>query len=308
MSRTLSVPGCSSLPRYVLFLAVAVGLALTSPANAGIGNPIKKAKEKLQKATEQKAEPSSAPDAAAQQPVVFDDVVVELTGARLDAIVTAFRKSKEAGAGRPALVEKLNRAADDRAKHLDKHGRAMEQLRNKRGDVEACYQEGYQTAQDRRLEEYKTRALTDPALLQKFQQAAMEHNAAAARGDSAAIQKLQAVMHAEVLPTREDSTKVRQSCGPIPPRSAAEDREDAIEKEIAGLEEQIRTIDERVAEAQSKEGGLDRHQWGVALERIEMYLSWMKSSAASKSAPRGFSPGELEALEKRLETLRAALG
>ena len=307
MSCTPSASIWSTLPCRALLVAGLASIVLTSPANAGIGNPIKKAKEKLQKATEQKAEPSPAPDAG-QQPVVFDNVVVELTGARLDAIVTAFRKSKEAGAGRPALVEKLNRATDDRAKHHDKHGRAMEQLRNKRGEVEACWQEGYQNAQDRRLEEYKTRALTDPALLQKFQQAAMEHNAAVAKGDSAAIQKLQAAMHAEVLPTREDSTKVRQSCGPMPPRSAAEDREDAIEKEIAGLEEQIRTIDEKVAEAQSKEGGLDRHQWGVALERIEMYLAWMKSRSASKSPPRGFSPGELEALEKRVETLRAALG
>jgi hypothetical protein len=122
------------------------------------------------------------------------------------------------------------------------------------------------------------------------------------------MKRIMQVFHEETAPSREDSAQVRQSCGPLPPRLPAEDQLDAYERDVASLEEQIRGIDEKVAAAQAKEGGLDRNQWGMALERIQMYLDWMRSKPDTPRAHRGFSPTELDVLEKYLEQLRAALG
>jgi hypothetical protein len=284
---------------------VAMLLAAASPASARIGSPLKKIKDKIGKA----AEPKSGSDASADKPVAFDDVTVELTDQRIEAILATFDKAREASAGRAPLVQKLNAKKDERGKIWDKNGEAIQDLQRKRSDAEICYHDGYRAAQDRRTEEYKARALGDPALRDKFMRAAQEYNAAAAKGDSTAIAKLQKILEGEVLATSEDSAKVRQSCGPLPPPSGAELKLQALDKDIATLEEEIRQIDEKVAAAQSDEGGLNRQQWGMALDRIQAYLSQVKSQKSdSKAAPRGFSEEELKALEKHIEKLRAALG
>jgi predicted nucleic acid-binding Zn-ribbon protein len=316
-------------------LSLAVSGAVSSSAAARIGNPIKKAKEKLQKAVEPAAEPQTGND------VVFDNVVVELTNARVENIVAAFEKAKQAGAGRSALVEQLNQKNEERGKLMDKEGDAMSALRNKRDDINQCNQEGYSKAKDRKMEEYSKRAMSDPQLMAKFAKIAQENNAAVARGDSAAAARANNGILAEMLPSSEDSAAIRKSCGALPPKSAAEIRLEGLEKEIASLDEQLRAFDQKVAKAQAKEGGLTDQQWGVALERTQMY---MDGSNASANAPRarkgksgnpsgdqgsqngtgnttsdghpatitiqprkGFSNAEVEVLEKHLEKLRAAL-
>lgn len=321
----------SLLPRGTALLACCAILASFSPARADLGGLMKKAKKSVESAVK-KTDPAAAPADAGK--VEFDDVILELNSERVGHILAAYAAAKAAGAGRPALVEKLNKANEDRGALMDKEGEKIQATRNKRSDVEACRYEGYQEAQDRRLEEYKARALTDPALLQKFQRAAAENNAAAAKGDSAAMQRIMQVLHEETAPTREDTLKVQQKCGTLPPKSAAEEKLESFDKQIASYEEQIRQIDEKVADAQDKEGGMDRQQWAMAVERITMYLSNVKnhgsdsggkggSKSGSKSgsgsasgggsgsgykSDRSFSAVEYEALEKRLEELRAAFG
>lgn len=284
-------------------LICATALAVAVPARAGIGDFAKKAKDKAAQAVGKKEQA-----AAGDNKVVFDDVILELTGERLDRVVAAFKASSAASAGRPELVKKVNQASDERHAVLEKNAEKIQSTRQKRDEVELCLHDGYLEVQNQRAEEYREKALTDPALRDRFMRAAQEHNAAAARGDSAAIQSLQATLLAEVLPTREDSARVQQKCGPVPPRLPAEDRLDALDKQIASLSEQIRGIDEKAAEAQAEAGGMNRQQFAMATERIQMYLDWRGSKSYSKSATRGFTPGEIEALEKRLEQLRAALG
>jgi len=60
----------------------------------------------------------------------------------------------------------------------------------------------------------------DPALRDKYAKLAMQYNAAAAQGDSTAIQTMQDAMAEEVLPSKEDSAKVWKDCGQMPPVSA----------------------------------------------------------------------------------------
>ncbi|MGE5177038.1 MAG: hypothetical protein ACM3JJ_11775, partial [Hyphomicrobiales bacterium] len=236
---------------------------LSAPhAEAGIGNPIKKAKEKLGKAAEKATGQSSDQDDAANAEVVFDDATVELTEARITKILAGFDAVRKEGAGRPALVEKRNKLADERGKLEEKEGEKVRELQRKRGDIEVCYNDGYHEARDRKEQEYAQRALTDPALREKFTKIAQENNAAAARGDSAAIARANAAMFAEILPSAEDSAAVRKACGPLPPPSPAEVKLDALGKQVDDVDGQIRDIDDRIAKAQADNGGLTPEQWG----------------------------------------------
>jgi hypothetical protein len=174
--------------------------------------------------------------------------------------------------------------------------------------VEGCRHDALREMTDRKMQEYSQKALTDPTIREKYTKLAMQYNAAAMSGDSVAIQSAQNAMHAVMLPTRDDSLAVYKKCPPIPGPIPAETQLDAMDKQIASLSEEIRKIDEKVAVAQEKQGGMTRDQFWAATERIKMYLSWRQSQSYSKSATRGFTSAEIEALEKYLEKLLAAMG
>jgi hypothetical protein len=281
-----------------LGVSILLLLALASPAaEARIGIP-KKVKDTVSKSAEKKASPQ-----AAEEPVVFDEVILELTEARLADILATCERIKQVSAPRPALVAKLDKANEERSKHLEKHEAKMQSLRDKRSEVESCRQEKIEVIRERKTQEYSQRALSDPALRDKYMKAAAEYNAAAAKGDSTATQKLYEVMYSEILPTKEDSARVAQECGPIPPVSPEEKKMDALDKEIAGTQQQIQDLDKKIAAAQASEkGALTREQWGMAVERIQMFLAQQKSNDAG----RGFSDEEIKAMEKRLEDLKKA--
>ena len=286
-----------AFPRLTLgaaaFVAIAALLATTAPARAGIGNPLKKVKEKIA----QKAAPSQ-PQAITNDTVVFDDVTLELTDERIGKIVGTFKAAKAAGAGRQAAVDKLNKASQQKSDLWDKHGESIMELQRKRDEINGCLHDGYREAQDKLTQEYAQKALTDPAIREKFTKAAMEHNAAAAKGDTAAIRKLNETIFSETIINHEDSVAVQMKCGTPPPPTPQETQIAALDKEIAAHNEEIRAIDMKVAEAQSKEGGMTRDQFAMANERLQMYSAWKKSK--SKQPVRGFTDEEIKAIEKRL--------
>lgn len=296
-------------PPWKLFccstVAVVCALSFATPSSAlpGVGGLAKKAKEKAARAAGVKEEA-----AVGDNTVVFDDEVVELTDDRLGSVIAAFQKAKAASAGRPALVEKLNKVSEERGDLWEKQSEAIMEVQRKRGDVEICLHDGYREAQDRRTKEYTDNALTDPTIREKFTKIAQEYGAAAANGDSVAIKKAQEAMLAVAGPTHEDSLSVRKKCGPVPPPLPAEGKIAEMDKRIAALTGEIRAIDAKVSEAQAEGGGMESQQFAIATERIQMYLSWRGSKSYSKSATRGFTQEEIDALEKRLEELRAALG
>jgi hypothetical protein len=83
-----------------------------------------------------------------------------------------------------------------------------------------------------------------------------------------------------------------------------ESRIEALDKEIAALQEQIRQLDDQVAAAQAKTGGLDPAQWHMAMDRLQYYLDFRRR----KQEPCGFSKAEIAALDARHEKLKAILG
>lgn len=308
MTQRRRFPALAGLPAGATLALLATLLVSVPYADASIGNPIKKAKEKLQKKAEEKAGvDEAAPEAVTDETIVFDDLVLELTEPRLERIAAAFNAAKSAGAGREAAVEKLNQAIDERGRHADKHADAMMEVRNKRSEIEACYGQGYSDAQDRKTQEYSQKALNDPALREKFMKAAMQHNEAAARGDSAAIKAINEVLMSETVIGREDSLAVRKQCGPLPPPTQAEIKMVELDKKVAALTEDLRVIDRNVAAAQAKEVQMEKEQFAMATERIQMYLAWKRYKSKSTPSPRGFTQEEIDAMEKHLAELLAAM-
>lgn len=287
-----------------LFIAFGLVVAADGWALPGVGGLAKKAKEKAAKAAGLEEEEGAIGD----ETVVFDEVVVELTPERLDRIVATYESAKAASAGRPTLVEKLEKVQEERNKHWEKHGEAIQEIRRKRGDVEVCRHDAIEEMTQQKLNEYSQKALTDPAIREKFTAIAQKYNAAAASGDSAATKAAQEAMVAVVMPSREDSLNAYKKCDPVPPPLPSEPKLDEFERQVASLSEQIRAIDKKVSEAQAKQGGMDREQFATAAERIQMYLSWRQSKSYKPSATRGFTSEEIEALEKYLEKLLAAMG
>lgn len=264
------------LSSFVLALA----LSVPSPAMAGIGNPIKKAKDAVTK--EAKKETKSEPEAKPCPAPVFDDVTVELTEARLSRMVDNFHNMESILAPRMGLVEKRNKLMDERGAIWDKNSERIQNLEQKRDDVNGCYHEGYRRASDKKLQEYSQRAMSDPKLLEKYKNLAMQNNAAAAAGDTSAQNKINAGIMEEMLPSREDSAQVRKECGPIPPTTKEEDQIHALDKQIQGLEDEIRKIDDKSAETQAKGLGMTPAQMGTAFERIRGFRGTSKDAAEAK--------------------------
>lgn len=306
--------------RRLLVLAFTALFVTAAPAHARIGNPIKKAKEKLQKAVQPDA---ATPDAAGDE-VTFDNVTLELTNERVEGIVAVYMKAKEAGAGRSELVQQRAAKDTEASKLEEKEGDAMRALRNKRMEVEECTTQGYHDAQQKKAEEFAQRTASgDPKLLEKYAKIAQQNNAGVRAGDSTATARAQGGILEEYLPSSEDSAAVRKSCGPIPPKSPAEVKAEAIQKQIAELDEKIRQIDERIAKAQAKDAKMNDQQWSVALERVQAYLAAAKSGDGGGHAKKkkgeaqnqqssgavkvsGYTKNEIEVLEKHRDQLRVA--
>jgi len=284
---------------WALLLAFGVTLSLATPAQAGFGDLVKKAKDKATKKAE-------APEEATpgEEEVVFDSAVLELTEERLGGVLHALNKAKAVIEGRKPLVAKVEQANEARGAHMEKHEDKIRDIQNKRGDVESCRAEGYQKMYDLRTKEYADKALTDPTIREKFTRIAQENNAAAMRGDSTAIKRAQDAMMAVMLPTREDTLEVQRKCGPLPPQSPAEAALAKLDADLEAANEKLRDYDKKSTQAQAKDSGMNEEQFGIALERIRNYLAWRGDK--KKSNIRGFSEEEIEAMEKRLAEVKSA--
>jgi hypothetical protein len=308
-------------PALAALLACGAVILVLAPAHAGIGDLMKKAKDKAAQAV------AGKPAAATAEPEVvkFDDVTVELTPARLDKIVEALQKANAANTARDALVARLDKLQAERQQLWDKNQKLIETGRAKRDEVRGCCEQAYTNLKEEKSHDFARRQLSgDPALRAKHAKAAAQYNEAAARGDSTAIAKLNEILLSDVQPTKEDSAAVQKKCGAAPPMSPAEKRVDDLDKQIADQQEQIRKLDAGAAGDQAASVGLTAAQWAMAMDRIQAFVAAKpvktsgsgkafglgKSSKSSSSGDneallrRSFSQAERDAMEKRLEELR----
>lgn len=291
MNPLARVPG---LALASLVAAAVLASGLPGAAQAHIGNPMKKMKEKLEKKAESQVAPQASDDGSG--PPVFDDVTVEITEARVGGILKAYSQNQKLAAERAALMDKLNKISEEHGKVSNDNADAIGKLRERRDEVAQCTGTALGEIRDRKSEEYAKHALTDPAIREKNTKAAAQYNAAAAKGDSSAISKLQSILAGEILPDHDDTLAVQKKCGTPPPPSPAEVRLEKLEKDMKDMNEQIRAKDEEMA-AQSEtdhSAGLNRQQFAMALERIQLYLAAKKA----KQKPKQITDEEMKVIEK----------
>lgn len=277
-------------------LAAALCLACVAPARAGI-NPLKKAKDAVTKPAEKKTTQKGS-----DEPPVFDEYTLELTEARIGAMLAACQKAAQAAAARQVIVDKLNKVQDDKYKLDQKEGEKVRELQRKRGDVESCYHDEYEKYIEQRRQELTSRAMSDPSSMSEFTKLLQDYSTASAKGDTAATNKASRAMLKWGAPTKADSAAVRSKCGPIPPHSAAEDQLAAYDKQIEALNKELRDADEKSAKEQAKASGMTAEQWATARERLMVWSDYK----SGKAEPGGFSDAEADAIEKNIDALHEA--
>lgn len=291
--------------RFALALAaLALACAAAPPVHAGLGDLVKKAKDKATQAVVGNPAGTTA-SAGASAPPEFTDELLELTEPRLGQVMKGLEAGNEVLASRGPLVDKRNRLQNEAGALLDQHGKAMDAAREKHDAAERCWSEFLGERKSERNEQMQKTMMNDPVMREKMMALAMEMAEAQAAGDTAAMRKLQRQAEALSGPTREDSLAARQKCGAVPPPHPMDVKVQALQREAAAVEEQIRRNDEQSVAAQAKASGLEPAQFAMARERLIMWLAAIRS--AKGATPRGFSAGELVAFDARRAEIEAAL-
>ena len=290
-----------------LTLIALAGFAVTAAALPGVGGLAKKAKDKAAKAAGVKKEDEGGESegAVTNDTVVFDDMTVELTPKRLDTIVNAYKASAKLMAERQPVVDQMNALNEEKSDFWQKESNTIMETQRKRDEVESCRHDAIREMTDAKMAEYSQTALTDPTIREKYTQIAMKYNAAAAKGDKAAIDAAQKEMLQVIMPSHADSVEATKKCPPEVPLLASEKKMNDYEKRLAALSDKVRRFDLQISESQGQ-NGMTQEQFAVASERIRAFRGWRASKNYKASATKGFTQVEIEAMEERLKDLEAA--
>jgi hypothetical protein len=305
MSRTSSPSFPSRPARFAaLLLAVAIAGLAAPPAHAGLGDLVKKAKDKAAQAVVGKPSTGASQAGGAASPPVFTDDLLELTEPRLGQVLKGLEAGNKVLAGRAPLVQKRDRLQNEAGALIDQNGKAMDAAREKHDAAARCWSEFLDARKSERDEQMQQTVMNDPVMREKMMSLAMEMAEAQAAGDTAAMSKLQRQAAALTGPTHADSVAARQKCGAVPPPHPLDVKVQALQREAAATDEQLRANDEQSVEAQVKASGFEPAQFAMARERLIM---WLQAIRASKALPRGFSEGELAAFDARRAEIETAL-
>lgn len=290
---------------FTLFAVLfALSFAATALALPGVGGLAKKAKDKAAKAAGVKKDEGEP--AIDNSTVVFDEQTLELTLERIDTMISTYKAAGAAVGGRQAIVDQYEKANSERGDYWQKEGETIMETQRKRDEVNTCRGDAIRAMVDAKMKDYSQKALTDPAIRDKYMKIAMQYNAAAAKGDSAAIANAQSAMMDVMMPSHADSVEAMKKCPPFPAELASERKVAAMDKRLAELSDQVRKFDEKISQAQAQHGNMTREQFATAAERIQMYRQWRTSKSYKASATRGFTQDEIDALEKRLKEIQEA--
>jgi DNA repair exonuclease SbcCD ATPase subunit len=273
-------------------------LAAPLSAHAQLGG----LKKKLTKAADQ-ATAAVIPAGPAE---AFTEALLELTPDRLNQVIAgkqAGRRVADAPNGLKALRKQLA-DVDSRLNDLvNKSQAVMDAWDQKRSAMEACRDEAFRSHRQARKEEYRARMVSDQVFARKVGELSLAIQNAQLKADSALMRSLGKEVEALTALTAADSLAVDKACG------SPADAPPAV-REIAALEQQkqqllaeIRKAEAAVSEAEQQASQMNAEQFGMAWERVQLYMS--RFGAAAKQT--GFSPKELQALAARTDELEQLL-
>lgn len=292
------------LPRPIaLLLAFALAAA---PADAQLGGLAKKMKDKAIQAAAEKAglDTKNAPT-----PPTYDDVIIELTAPRVDALLKGLEASQAvltADGGIPAIL---------------KDREALEAQITTLNDRASAVSSGYYNAQNRwssckndaeealsKKHEDEVRKATAAMIANPQIAAERSRNAsvyqqelakAVADNDSVALKKATNNYYKIWgVDLSKDDAIIASKCGAVPAKPQAMVDLDRATARRDTLDMKARAIETRAVLAGSKASGLTEQQFAMARERAQMAVTGARTR---------FSKGELAAIDARKAELLAYL-
>jgi hypothetical protein len=256
------------------------------PAEAQLGGLIKK----------------KAAQAAAVQstgaPVAFDNVILELTSARIAKVVAGKNAGKKLASGpnAPAAIRKKLDAADAQQAGLyDKHVDAINAFDELRRTAESCVDSVLIAIKDSK------QLIDNPAFTQKATQLSMAYTQAQARGDGAEMRRLAKELENLSKPGSADSAHAAKQC-PAPAPPAVVKQWLGLKSQIDSLNAEIAAAEDAIRKAEAAASGMNDRQIAMACERARMYLERLKANKTQT----GFTQTELDAIAQALKDLESA--
>lgn len=280
-----------------LFTLGALGLALTSPAEAQFGGLIKKAQDKVV----QKAEDKVGPVVAGEQ--LTDDLLSKvIVGAQVGD-----RKLEERDRLQAAKEAKNQEYSALVEKNQPVH-RSYDEVSGKINDCRSSSLSALSQAREDKYEAAVKARESDPALMGKMQLIAMKYGPrmqeAQQKQDAVALTKIQKEMMAEVLgvdvfaDTKKDSVATDAKCGKEPAKPASLVQEARMQKELQAMDDQIRTLEAQALTAGAQAAGIEQVRYGQLKERALVIMARVEGKGSGK-----FGDEEMAAVRKRLADL-----
>jgi len=273
----------------LLALLTVFALLGAGGAEAQLGGLIKK---KVSQATGQAQQPAG-------EPVVFTNVVLEITPDRVNKLVAAKQAAKPLveGAGGPAAIQAGIDQRDARQTAIyEKEVEAINAWDQKLRDHRNCLDSAFIALADQGRNQLMARAMSDPRFIQLSQALLLAQQ----KGDTAGVRKLAEQLDRLKQPSSVDTATAVKQCGPPPPPSAVvkewadlKAQIDSLRTRLAAVEDTIRATEERVS-------GMNAQQMAMLCERVHIYNRLLKE----KKQPKGYTAQELQTLADQAQAIR----
>ncbi|MHB1097368.1 MAG: hypothetical protein ACYC3F_14490 [Gemmatimonadaceae bacterium] len=285
----------------VLVLAIAA-----APANAQLGGLAKKMKDKAMQAAAEKAglDTKNAPT-----PPTYDDVIIELTAPRVDALLKGLEASQAvltANGGIPAIL-KDREALEAQISTLNDRANAVSSgyynARNRWSSCENDAQDALSKKHEDEVRKATAAMIANPAAAAERTRNAsvyqQELAKAVADNDSVALKKATNNYYKIWgVDLSKDDAFIAAKCGAVPAKPQAMIDLDRANARKDSLDVKARAIETRAILEGSKVSGLTEQQFAMARERAQMAVTGTRTR---------FSKGELAALDARKSELLAYL-
>lgn len=303
-----------------------LGLLVPAAAHAQLGGLIKRAigEKVAEKATEKVAEKDPRADSAPARGRGGRAGRMRPAGAPMASIQLTADTLDRALRGLDVLARGLTRRdslgviADALGKRLGElstaNGDLSRTYHEKAGAIHTCRQDVFTAFANKRGKDLQARLAADPSLQRRYAEGyaryASAASDAAAKGDTATLQKLQLEYYRSVLgpgfSSRQDTVAATTKCGAELPMPAALAREDSVRRESQRITEARRDAEIAARADALAQSGLPAEKFDAARERIEMWYRGRKSGRIT-----GYAPDEEDVLTAqlpRIERIMRALG
>ncbi len=284
--------GChtrASFRRFPFTAFLALVLLLPGHAEAQLGGLIKK---KVSQAT---AGPMVG------EPVKFDNVTLEITPDRINKLIAAKRAAKQFadGPNGPGAYEAKIEALDaQQAAIYQKQVGNINGLEAKQQERERCLDSAFSALRDK-ANARTPQSLNDPQM-QKFMQMSQQMAMAQARGDTAEVRKIIALLERMKQPTRADTLAAQNACGPVPVQSPIIKQWYDLKAQLDSLAKQKAAADDSLRAMEQRLSGMDARQSAVFCERTKAYIAQLKT----KQKQGAFTDDELKTMANLAQAIK----